>query len=916
MEIYYNILILVFKMGHFLYTVIIYPLYMIIELIFSVVNRLTDKPGVSVMAVSAGITLLCLPLYAVAEHWQEIERKKQAQMKGGLDRIKKAFSGDERYMMTTTFYRENNYSPIMSLRSSFGLLIQIPFFIAAYGFLSNLESLKGVRFLFIRDMGNPDALFTLGSFQVNVLPIAMTLINMISGAIYTKGHSLREKIQVYGMALIFLVILYNSPSGLVLYWTMNNVFSMVKNIFYKFKKPLKAFWILCLSAAAVLLIIALKSYRIAYEGLFVALLLAIALLPLLVKGISKLLDTRLRDFTDNSKSKAIIFFASSILLFILTGLAIPTSLMSSSPAEFAGIGSHPNPMWYVLNTALQSAGLFLFWPTCIYFLFNKRIKAVLSIFMAAFSLIFLADTYLFMLAYGDISSSLVFLNTADFKTVSPISMANILAIITIIILTVLFIHAKNGKIFSHLIIILTLALTAVSIGNSSKIMSVYKEYRLQSQASQVQSVDPIFHLSKDKPNVVLMMLDKASNQYVTSIFEESKKVSESFTGFTLYPNTVSFNRHTLQGAPGIWGGYEYTPYAMNEKSGETLKDKNNQAILMLPRIFTEEENYSATITDPSWANHSQTNICDLSFLEEYPEIKGYRTIGTYTDYWLKKYNQNGELLDNSEAILSRNLLFFSFFREFPIFLREFLYKKGQYWSNNGEVVHSKIILDNYSVLDILPDLTDLNNDNDGSYICIVNELPHDEQFMQAPDFIPVANVTNYGISRFKDYSDFHTMAAAFTLLAKWFDYLKANGVYDNTRIILVSDHGSQETEDCFDEDQGFGKGRLHPLLMFKDFNSDGALKEDMTFMTNADVPSLLLKGLVENPTNPFTRKEIPLDTSQVKENGVIVSIDTKHKPEFHNAYTYDVPDDAWLLVKDNIFQSQNWQRAKGPQKDN
>ena len=31
------------------------------------------------------------------------------------------------------------------------------------------------------------------------------------------------------MALIFLVLLYSSPAGLVLYWTMNNVFSLVKS---------------------------------------------------------------------------------------------------------------------------------------------------------------------------------------------------------------------------------------------------------------------------------------------------------------------------------------------------------------------------------------------------------------------------------------------------------------------------------------------------------------------------------------------------------------------------------------------------------------------------------------------------------------------------------------------------------------
>ena len=61
-------------------------------------------------------------------------------------------------------------------------------------------------------------------------------INVVSSAIYLKGFPLKTKIQLYGMALFFLVFLYNSPAALVFYWTLNNVFSLVKTIFYKLKK--------------------------------------------------------------------------------------------------------------------------------------------------------------------------------------------------------------------------------------------------------------------------------------------------------------------------------------------------------------------------------------------------------------------------------------------------------------------------------------------------------------------------------------------------------------------------------------------------------------------------------------------------------------------------------------------------------
>ena len=224
-----------------LYTIIISPLEHIIEFIYSLFFFMTKNPGLAIIGVSVGVTLFCLPLYAVAEKWQQTERDITKKLKPKVDKIKKAFSGDEQYMILSTYYRQNNYHPIYALRSSFGLLIQIPFFMAAYNFLSHLQTLNGVSFLFIQNLGAPDKMLKIGNFAINILPILMTLINCIAGAIYTKGLPLKEKLQLYGMALIFLVLLYNSPSGLVLYWTMNNVFSLVKNIYYKTKNPLLNF---------------------------------------------------------------------------------------------------------------------------------------------------------------------------------------------------------------------------------------------------------------------------------------------------------------------------------------------------------------------------------------------------------------------------------------------------------------------------------------------------------------------------------------------------------------------------------------------------------------------------------------------------------------------------------------------------
>ena len=910
-------------MAALLYTLIIYPLYLIIEVIYRLFLKITSNQGFSVIGVSVGITLLCLPLYAVAEHWQQVERDIQKKMKPDLDHIKDAFKGDERYMMTQAYYKENHYSPIMALRSSFGLLIQVPFFMAAYQFLSQLETLKGVPFLFIKDMGVSDATFHIGSFPVNVLPIAMTLINMIAGIVYTKGLALREKIQVHGMALVFLAILYNSPSGLVVYWTMNNVFSLVKNIFYKLKNPLKVFWICaCAACAAAFVYIGFfyttkKVYKLA--ALFFLLLFFAA--PLFVRLAKRLLEGSLKPLVQEKKARHTVFFLSCALMWLLFALAIPTSLISSSAAEFMDLGGHSSPFWYIRNTALQAAGIFFFWLPAIYFLFRNKIQAIMAAAAAAFSCAALLNAYPFMLSYGDISPSLVFLNTASFRGLSLVSGLNILAIAAAAALVVLSFRIKKISVIPSAFIVLSLALAGSAVSNCAAIQKNYKASYAASQKQQGSvSLKPIYHLSKNQPNAILIMLDRATAERIPEILKEDPALAEQYSGFVFYDNAASFNGHTLLGAPPLFGGYEYTPAEMQRRTGVTREQKVNESQLVLARVFNEQLGFKASVNDPTWINSS--NYCDLSFLKGY-DIDGHQTIGTYTQDWYRA-NPGAAELDSTEEILKRNLLFFSLFRSSPIALREAIYLNGTYFNTKDDIKFAKRVLDNYSALDFMPELTDISDSQNGSYISILNELTHDDFIFETPNYVPVKDPKNNGTSKFKDDTSYHTQMAAMKRVGEWFDWLKEQGVYNNTRIIVASDHGGDGKEDRMEPNDDLdarihatnysGRGHYHPLLLFKDFNSDGPLSTNMDFMTNADAASLLLKGLIEKPVNPFTNKEIPLDTRPLKKDGVIITTCDKHQPPYHkDLYKFDIKDNEWWLVKDNIFKASSWTQIEPPE---
>src|SRR5574344_1102022 len=832
-----------------LYTIIIYPLYQLIEFSFDLFQRLFKIPGISVIGVSVTVSLFCLPLYIIAGRWQQVQRDTEKKLDPGIKRIKATFKGDEQYMILSTFYRENKYSPIMALRSSFGLLIQIPFFFFFYIFLSNLSTLRGASFLFIRDMGSQVALFHIGSFPVNVLPIAMTLINIIAGAIYTKGFKLKDKLQIYGMALVFLVLLYNSPSGLVLYWTMNNVFSLVKNIFYKIKKPLLVLYIsLCIFLVALISIVMYK--QPVSTQMSIAFSLGISVLfftPLIVKFVNYLLNTILKPLVEDSKKRFTLFACTSVALAFFGGFFIPSLVVSSSAIEFSGIDGYGNPSYFIYNTMLQCVGIFIIWPCCIYFLFHKRIQTIITVTFVFMLFTSMLNVFCFSGSYGSLGRLITFMNPTWPGVSKTIQVVSLLSLIVIFAAILLLVRFKLIKVLTFVSALSFVAFTGVTVSNFITINKDYKKYQelADSGLSNKKSIEPVYHLSKTGKNVVVFMLDRAENAYCKQIFSEYPEISEAFTGFTLYRNTLSYAGHTIMGAPPFFGGYEYTPLEFNNRPSEKLIDKNNQALVMLPRIFTEQAGWDAYISDPSWGNFSW--ISDMSIFSPYPKIHAMNVERNYTQYFLEK---NPTVVDQSVSeVIKRNLIFYSLFRSISPALRKTLYNEGKWWQptrSNGDI---RSFIDYYSGLYYLPQLTAIDDTNN-SFVSITNETTHEN-----------LNLDSLGCTVDSSAIGYSENVIAYKALASWISYLKQNDCYDNTRIIIGSDHGNNSQDgynlDFTGFDIGINPDEFHPLLMVKDFGCDGPLTvDDTTLMTNADVASLALKDTVPGAYNPFTLKKI------------------------------------------------------------
>lgn len=210
--------------------ILVSPFSKFIEVVYTNILYFINSQGVALIILSLIVNILLLPFYLFAEKIEKKEKLVQKHMKPKIDEFKSVYKGYELYLYTNNVYRLNNYHPVYALRGLVSLLIQVPFFMGAYDFLSNYQPFNGSSFLFLTNLAEPDGLLMIAGITINILPFVMTGINLASGYVYAKDSTKNEKITILLMSLFFLVVLYNSPSSLLLYWTFNNIFSLVKNI--------------------------------------------------------------------------------------------------------------------------------------------------------------------------------------------------------------------------------------------------------------------------------------------------------------------------------------------------------------------------------------------------------------------------------------------------------------------------------------------------------------------------------------------------------------------------------------------------------------------------------------------------------------------------------------------------------------
>ena len=188
------------------------PLYWLLDKLFGYIQNW----GWSIVAL---VLLLKIAFYWLnAKAYSSMAKMKAINPKvmEMRERLKKDPQKMQQEMMK--IYREEKVNP---LGGCFPIMVQIPVFIALYWVLLSSVEMRNAPWVgWIHDLSAPDPFF--------ILPVVMTLTTMLQTALNPAPPDPLQAKLMWFMPLIFSVMFFFFPSGLVLYWITNNILSIAQ----------------------------------------------------------------------------------------------------------------------------------------------------------------------------------------------------------------------------------------------------------------------------------------------------------------------------------------------------------------------------------------------------------------------------------------------------------------------------------------------------------------------------------------------------------------------------------------------------------------------------------------------------------------------------------------------------------------
>ena len=197
--------------------------------------------GLAILALAVVVRILIFPIAQVALKKNTKMVADQAKLKPLIKEVQERHKGNlvKSHEATMKVYREHGVNPHAVFGGCLPVLIQIPIFVALFNLLGQDIGLRGVSFLGIDDLSRPDQLFALGftipllGSHFNLLPaimaVSMVMVTNLAsppGADTAQKRSQNRNMSI--LAIVFFVLFYPFPSGLLLYWITSNLLQFLQ----------------------------------------------------------------------------------------------------------------------------------------------------------------------------------------------------------------------------------------------------------------------------------------------------------------------------------------------------------------------------------------------------------------------------------------------------------------------------------------------------------------------------------------------------------------------------------------------------------------------------------------------------------------------------------------------------------------
>lgn len=198
-------------------------------------HSLLGSYGFAIIALTILLKLLLWPLTAKATRSQ----KKMQALQGPMGKLKEKYKSNPQKLNQEMmkFYKENKVNPFAGC---WPILIQIPIFLSMFWMLRSAAELYGQGFLWANDLSEQDSISVLQGFSINLLPLLMVatqwyqmrLNPMQMGPEMSEAQRINAKMMRF-MPFMFLIFLYFFSSALVLYWTIQNLMTILQTLITK-----------------------------------------------------------------------------------------------------------------------------------------------------------------------------------------------------------------------------------------------------------------------------------------------------------------------------------------------------------------------------------------------------------------------------------------------------------------------------------------------------------------------------------------------------------------------------------------------------------------------------------------------------------------------------------------------------------